>query len=89
MTEAGLIERPVPTRVARVAVDVPLAHLDRLFDYSIPDTLAEAVLPGVRVRVRFSGRLLDGWVVSVGAADQAKFKSLRRCFELITMYAPP
>ena len=69
MTEAGLIERPVPTRVARVAVDVPLAHLDRLFDYSIPDTLAEAVLPGVRVRVRFSGRLLDGWVVSVGAAD--------------------
>lgn len=69
MSEAGLIERPAPTRVARVAVDVSLAHLDRLFDYSIPDSLAEQVRPGIRVRVRFSGRLLDGWVVSVGDAD--------------------
>ncbi|MEZ5086063.1 MAG: hypothetical protein R2722_07365 [Tessaracoccus sp.] len=25
-----------PTRIARVAVDVSLAHLDRLFDYEIP-----------------------------------------------------
>lgn len=69
MAEAGLIEGPVPLRVARVAVDVALAHLDRLFDYTIPDRLADAVRPGVRVRVRFSGRLLDGWVVSIGEAD--------------------
>ena len=30
-------------RVARVAVDVPLPHLDRFFDYAIPDELAEKV----------------------------------------------
>ena len=26
---------------ARVAVDMPLPHLDRLFDYLVPDKLAE------------------------------------------------
>ncbi|MDT7564642.1 MAG: hypothetical protein QOG76_3266, partial [Pseudonocardiales bacterium] len=46
--------------VARVAVDVPLAHLDRPFDYQVPDQLADDAQPGVRVRVRFSGRLVDG-----------------------------
>jgi len=50
--------------VAQVAVDVPLAHLDRPFDYLVPDTLAEQAQPGVRVRVRFSGRLVDGVVLA-------------------------
>ncbi|HEY4008337.1 MAG TPA: primosomal protein N' [Pseudonocardia sp.] len=49
--------------VAQVAVDVPLAHLDRPFDYLVPDTLAVDAGPGVRVRVRFSGRLVDGIVL--------------------------
>jgi primosomal protein N' (replication factor Y) len=55
--------------VARVAVDVPLAHLDRAFDYAVPAALADAVVPGSRVRVRFAGRLVDGWVLSREAAS--------------------
>jgi len=47
-----------------VAVDVQLAHLDRPFDYQVPEDLADAARPGVRVRVRFSGRLVDGWVLA-------------------------
>lgn len=54
-----------PPRIARVAVDVPLAHLDRPFDYLIGDDLAGAVAPGVRVRVRFAGKLRDGYVLDV------------------------
>lgn len=50
-------------RVARVLVDSPLAHLDRTFDYSIPDELAAVAQPGVRVRVRFAGRMIDGYLV--------------------------
>jgi len=50
--------------VAQVAVDVQLAHLDRPFDYQVPEDLADAARPGVRVRVRFSGRLVDGWVLA-------------------------
>jgi primosomal protein N' (replication factor Y) (superfamily II helicase) len=40
--------------VARVVVDSPLAHLDRPFDYLVPGTLDADVVPGCRVRVRFS-----------------------------------
>ncbi len=52
-------ERPV----ARVAVDVPLPHLDRPFDYAVPDTMSETARPGTRVRVRFAGRLVNGFVL--------------------------
>ena len=49
--------------VARVAVDTGLAHLDRPFDYAVPAAMAAAAQPGVRVRVRFAGRLVDGWLL--------------------------
>ncbi|MGW6281573.1 primosomal protein N' [Kribbella sp. NPDC055071] len=49
--------------VARVAVDVSLPHLDRPFDYVVPDDLAEAAQPGARVKVRFAGKDLDGFVL--------------------------
>lgn len=42
--------------VARVLVDVAVAHLDRLHDYAVPPALDEAAAPGVRVRVRLAGR---------------------------------
>jgi primosomal protein N' (replication factor Y) len=50
--------------VARVAVDMSLAHLDRPFDYLVPADADEAVVPGSRVRVRFSGQLVDGFVLA-------------------------
>ncbi|MCP2328583.1 primosomal protein N' (replication factor Y) [Hamadaea flava] len=49
--------------VARVCVDVPLPHLDRPFDYLVPADLDTAAQPGTRVRVRFSGQLVDGWLL--------------------------
>lgn len=58
-------------RVARVLIDSPLPQLDRLFDYEIPDELAEAAVPGVRVRVplRTAGRVVDGFLVELGEPD--------------------
>ena len=56
--------------VARVAVDLPLAHLDRLFDYLVPDALLATALPGTRVRVRFAGQLVGGFVVERAAASE-------------------
>jgi primosomal protein N' (replication factor Y) (superfamily II helicase) len=49
--------------VARVAVDLPLANLDRPFDYSVPAELDQHAQPGVRVKVRFAGRLRAGFIV--------------------------
>src|SRR3954454_2914651 len=72
MARLGPRRRPAAARerqaaeilpVARVAVDSPLPHLDRPFDYLVPAELAELVRPGSRVRVRFAGRLIDGWVL--------------------------
>ena len=50
--------------VARVLADTGLAHLDRPFDYVVPAALDEAAQPGVRVRVRFAGRLVDGYLLN-------------------------
>lgn len=63
LTLSAGVSRPV----ARVAVDMPLSHLDRLFDYLVPAKLAEQAQPGVRVRVRFAGQLRDGFIVELGA----------------------
>ena len=49
--------------VAVVAVDVSLPHLDRPFDYLVPASMDSAAQPGVRVRVRFAGRLVAGFVL--------------------------
>ncbi|TWH18940.1 primosomal protein N' [Prauserella rugosa] len=49
--------------IARVAVDVPLPHLDRTFDYQVPRELDERAVAGCRVRVRFAGQLVDGFLV--------------------------
>ena len=49
--------------VARVAVDIALAHLDRPFDYLVPERLTADAVAGCRVRVRFSGQLTGGYLL--------------------------
>ena len=49
--------------VARVAVDIALAHLDRPFDYLVPERLAQRATAGCRVRVRFAGQLVGGYLL--------------------------
>ncbi len=56
--------------VARVCVEVALPHLDRPFDYLVPEPLSSAAAPGTRVRVRFSGKLVDGWVLERVATSE-------------------
>jgi primosomal protein N' (replication factor Y) len=50
--------------VAQVLVDVPLSHLDRPFDYRVPADLDEDAQPGVRVKVRFAGRQVSGFIIA-------------------------
>jgi primosomal protein N' (replication factor Y) len=57
------VEAAAVLPVARVAVDVPLPHLDRPFDYLVPAEQAESAQAGCRVRVRFAGRLVDGFLL--------------------------
>ncbi|MEV4178135.1 primosomal protein N' [Nonomuraea sp. NPDC049709] len=72
---------PAPDNpVARVAVDSPLPHLDRLFDYLVPAALHETAEPGVRVRVRFAGKLVDGFLLERAAESdhEGKLTALER-----------
>lgn len=66
--------------VAQVLVDLPLAHLDRPFDYAVPATMADAAVPGARVKVRFAGQDVDGFVISRTAASDhpGRLQPLRR-----------
>ena len=45
-------------------VEVPLAHLDRPFDYLVDARDDAAAQPGVRVKVRFAGRQVGGFVLA-------------------------
>ena len=48
--------------VARVVIDSALPHLDRPFDYLVPAELDAFAQPGVRVKVRFGGQELAGFL---------------------------
>lgn len=60
---------PASPTVARVCVDSPLPHLDRLFDYTVPAELATLAREGCRVKVRFAGRLVGGFIVELTSAS--------------------
>ncbi|MFZ9816166.1 MAG: hypothetical protein ACO3EH_02130 [Ilumatobacteraceae bacterium] len=51
------------TQIARVVVDV--TGVDKPFDYSIPDHLADDLVVGSRVRVPLHRREVSGWVSSI------------------------
>ena len=62
-------------REQRFAEVVVPAKPDRVFHYSIPPALAEAVRPGVRVRVSFGRRALDRYVVAI--TDRAEVETVK------------
>ncbi|MGL5817871.1 MAG: primosome assembly protein PriA [Phycicoccus sp.] len=66
--------------VALVQVDTGLAHLDRSFEYTVPRSMAHDAQPGVRVKVRFAGQDLDGFVLErrVTAEHAGRLAPLRR-----------
>src|SRR3546814_16846467 len=56
--------------VARVLVDLQLAHLDRPFDYAVPQTMADTAVPGARVKVRFDGQDVGAFLLAGGPGSE-------------------
>ena len=64
MTRAGGARTPVEVEpIARVLPMLSVPHLDREFDYLVSAEQSDDAQPGVRVRVRFHGRLVDGFLL--------------------------
>ncbi len=57
--------------VARVLIESSLPHLDRPFDYSVPAGLDAEAQPGVRVKVKFNGQELAGYLLERASASDA------------------
>jgi primosomal protein N' (replication factor Y) len=66
--------------VALVLVDVGLPHLDRPFEYFVPASMADLAVPGARVKVRFAGQDVDGYVLARAASAEhdGKLAPLRK-----------
>jgi len=63
------------TRTCRVAVDV--LAVERLFDYTVPESLAAAVEVGTIVRVTLAGRRVRAWIVEDDVVSEAPPDKLR------------
>lgn len=76
--------------IARVLVDIALAHLDRPFDYAVPTAMADAAVPGARVKVRFAGQDVDGYVVERASETDhtGALQPLRRVVSAEPVLAP-
>ena len=60
----GAARTPVEVEpIARVLPMLSVPHLDREFDYLVSAEQSDDAHPGVRVRVRFHGRLVDAFVL--------------------------
>lgn len=85
--------------IARVLPMLSVPHLDREFDYLVPPEQSDDAQPGVRVRVRFHGRLVDafvlerrnetdhqgklGWLDRVVSAEPVLTPEIRRLVEAV------
>ncbi|PMD73441.1 primosomal protein N' [Companilactobacillus nuruki] len=72
--------------VAEIIVDVPTMQTNRPFEYLIPDSLTEVVVPGMRVEVPFGRgkRKIQGFVMKVkdNSDFQGKLKPISRVIDL-------
>ena len=70
--------------IARVLPDLPL---DKVFDYLVPEHLADQVRVGTMVRVPLHGRRVGGWVV--GLADAPATDRPLQPLAKVTGWGPP
>ncbi|WP_344661353.1 primosomal protein N' [Catenulispora subtropica] len=75
---------------AEVVLSLELSHLDRVFDYLVPADMDAEAQPGVRIRVRFAGQLVDGFVIGRKAASDfaGRFEYLQKIVSPLPVLTP-
>ena len=85
--------------IARVLPMLSVPHLDREFDYLVTAEQSDEAQPGVRVKVRFHGRLVDafllerrsdtdhegklGWLERVVSSERVLTQDVRRLVDAV------
>lgn len=80
----------IPLSFAKVVIETSVPHLDREYDYAIPDQLSEAIQIGSRVQVPFGRQKLNGWVVEKfsKSAYESKIAQIIKPLGLIASLKP-
>ncbi|MCY0903759.1 primosomal protein N' [Arthrobacter sp. H14-L1] len=75
--------------VARVLIESSLPHLDRLFDYSVPAELDGQARPGVRVKIRFAGQNLQGFLTArAETSESSRLTPLAKVLSAVPVLTP-
>lgn len=63
--------------IIKVIVDIPIAKLDRPFDYLLPDRLENRIKVGHLVEVPFGKRKISAFVIDVDVQSEIEIKKLK------------
>lgn len=85
---ASKVEIAQHSPIAQVCVDTGIFHLQNQFDYLIPETISEQLVPGVLVKVPFGASQQLGYVVSRGSGEiaQSKLKTITKLVSPIPLF---
>ncbi len=86
----GALELATELPVAQLVLDLAPPHLDRPYDYLVPAAMSDAAQPGARVKVRFAGRDVDGYVLARLDRSEhvGRLQPVRRVVSPETVLAP-
>lgn len=79
------IDSSVESPVAHVVLDVPVLHMDKIFDYEIPEKFRDVAI-GSRVQVDLGPRRVEGFVVARSA--QTRFAATLRPLKKVVSPVP-
>lgn len=65
------------TLFANVIVDISIEKLDRPFQYSIPDSLADRIHPGVQIEAPFGNRSIKGYVIEITDTPEIEIERIK------------
>lgn len=79
-----------PLSFAKVVLETSVPHLDREYDYAIPEHLSKEIQIGSRVQVPFGRQKLNGWIVEKfsQSAYESKIAEIIKPIGLLTTLKP-
>ena len=67
--------------IAQVLVELMNKNVDKTFDYLVPSTMQDKIVVGIRVKVPFGNRTLEGFVLSL--SNDSNYQKLKSIIEIV------